>query len=131
VQRHVFYLGEINDSHGAAWQKSIEVSDEQQGQAIQCALFREVRPAAAQVRLNQQQLSRPRTCTRLSPQPRPIPLTIERCRTTLCHEVDISKREPHGKMQRANRVMLPSVEVVPVFQAHGANEAVPAKSATH
>ena len=67
VPRHVLYLGEINDSQRAAWQKSIEVFDEQQGQARQCALFPEDRlPAAAdasavQVRLNQLQLSRPRT----------------------------------------------------------------------
>ena len=67
VQRHVLYLGEINDSQRAAWQKSIEVFDEQQGQARQCALFPEDRlPAAAdasavQVRLNQLQLPRPRT----------------------------------------------------------------------
>jgi transposase len=67
VQRHVLYLGEINDSQRAAWQKSIEVFDEQQGQSRQCALFPEDRaPAvgdasAVQVRLNQLQLSRPRT----------------------------------------------------------------------
>ena len=66
VQRHVLYLGEINDSQRAAWQKSIAVFDEQQGQARQCALFPEDRiPAdaasAVQVRLNQLQLSRPRT----------------------------------------------------------------------
>ena len=67
VQRHVLYLGEINDSQRAAWQKSIEVFDEQQGQARQCALFPEDRiPAtdaafAVQVRLNQLQLSRPRS----------------------------------------------------------------------
>ena len=28
VQRHVLYLGEINDAQRAAWQKSIEVFDE-------------------------------------------------------------------------------------------------------
>jgi transposase len=67
VQRHVLYLGEINDSQRAAWQKSIEVFDEQAGQARQCALFPEDRTPAAgdtsavQVRLNQLQLSRPRT----------------------------------------------------------------------
>jgi len=67
VQRHVLYLGEINDSQRVAWQKSIEVFDEQQGQSRQCALFPEDRmPSAAdvsavQVRLNQLQLSRPRT----------------------------------------------------------------------
>jgi transposase len=67
VQRHVLYLGEINDSQRAAWQKSIEVFDEQQGSSRQCALFPEDRtPAhtdtpAVQVRLDQLQLCRPRT----------------------------------------------------------------------
>jgi hypothetical protein len=67
VQRHVLYLGEINDSQRAAWQKSIEVFDEQQGQSRQCALFPEDRTPesgdafAVQVRLDQLQLSRPRT----------------------------------------------------------------------
>jgi hypothetical protein len=67
VQRHVLYLGEINDSQRAAWQKSIEVFDEQAGQSRQCALFPEDRLPAAdaaavvQVRLSQLQLSRPRT----------------------------------------------------------------------
>ena len=67
VQRHVLYLGEINDSQRAAWQKSIEVFDEQQGQSRQCALFPEDRMpsvadvSAVQVRLHQLQLSRPRT----------------------------------------------------------------------
>lgn len=65
VQRHVLYLGEINDSQRAAWQKSIAVFDEEQGQSRQCALFPEDRtPAgdtpALQVRLDQLQLSRPR-----------------------------------------------------------------------
>ena len=66
VQRHVLYLGEINDSQRAAWQKSIEVFDEQQGQARQCALFPADRTPAAtatpvvQVRLDALQLSRPR-----------------------------------------------------------------------
>jgi len=66
-QRHVLYLGEINDSQRAAWQKSIAVFDEAQGQASQCALFPEDRTPAAsdtpavQVRLSQLQLSRPRT----------------------------------------------------------------------
>ena len=69
VQRHVLYLGEINDSQRAAWQKSIEVFDEVQGHSHQCALFPEDRTPAAphdpssvvQVRLAQLQLSRPRT----------------------------------------------------------------------
>ena len=67
VQRHVLYLGEINDSQRAAWQKSIAVFDEQDGQSRQCALFPADRPPAAsdtpavQVRLDGLQLSRPRT----------------------------------------------------------------------
>jgi transposase len=67
VQRHVLYLGEINDSQRAAWQKSIAVFDEQQGESRQCALFPEDRtPAcgelpAIHMRLDQLQLSRPRT----------------------------------------------------------------------
>jgi hypothetical protein len=67
VQRHVLYLGEINDSQRAAWQKSIAVFDEHQGQARQCALFPADRTPppgdtpAVQVRLDGLRLSRPRT----------------------------------------------------------------------
>lgn len=67
VQRHVLYLGEINDSQRAAWQKSIEVFDEQQGQSRQCALFPQDRTPpvsdtpVVQVRLAGLQLSRPRS----------------------------------------------------------------------
>ena len=67
VQRHVLYLGEINDSQHAAWQKAIAVFDEQDGQSRQCALFPEDRTPpttatpAVQVRLDQLQLSRPRS----------------------------------------------------------------------
>ena len=67
LHRHVLYLGEINDSQRAAWQKSIEVFDEQQGQSCQYALFPADRtPAvsatpAVQVRLDRLQLSHPRT----------------------------------------------------------------------
>jgi len=66
-QRHVLYLGEINDSQRLAWQKSIEVFDEGHGQSRQCALFPQDRtpPAggspAVQVRLEALRLSRPRT----------------------------------------------------------------------
>jgi transposase len=66
VQRHVLCLGEINDSQRAAWQKAIDVFDEQDGQTRQCALFPADRtpPAtntpAVQVQLSQLQLSRPR-----------------------------------------------------------------------
>ena len=67
IQRHVLYLGEINDSQRAAWQKSIAVFDEQQGQTRQCVLFPEDRTPpvtdtpAVQVRLDGLQLSRPRS----------------------------------------------------------------------
>ncbi len=67
VQRHVLYLGEINDSQRAAWQKCIAVFDEAQGQSRQCALFPEDRAPeasatpAVHVRLEQLQLARPRT----------------------------------------------------------------------
>jgi hypothetical protein len=67
VQRHVLYLGEINDSQRASWQKAIAVFDEQGGQTRQCALFPEDRtpPAtdtlAVQVCLDGLQLSRPRS----------------------------------------------------------------------
>ncbi|MEI6197470.1 MAG: IS1634 family transposase [Verrucomicrobiota bacterium] len=66
VQRHVLYLGEINDSQRAAWQKAIDVFDEHDGQTRQCALFPADRTPPAtntptvQVQLNQLQLSRPR-----------------------------------------------------------------------
>ena len=43
VQRHVLYLGEINDSQKAAWCKTIEVFDEGGQQARQLALFPEDR----------------------------------------------------------------------------------------
>jgi len=66
TQRHVLYLGEINDSQRAAWQKSIAVFDEQAGQARQCALFPEDRTPVpgptpvVQVRLDGLRLERPR-----------------------------------------------------------------------
>jgi len=66
-QRHVLYLGEINDSQRLAWQKSIAVFDEHHGQCRQCALFPQDRtpPAggapAVQVRLEALRLSRPRS----------------------------------------------------------------------
>jgi len=66
-QRHVLYLGEINDSQRLAWQKSIEVFDEQQGQSRQYVLFPEDRrpppssTPSVQVCLDRLRLSRPRT----------------------------------------------------------------------
>ena len=67
VQRHVLYLGEINDSQQAAWQKAIAVFDEQDGPSRPGALFPEDRPPpvsappAVHVRLDPLQLSRPRS----------------------------------------------------------------------
>jgi hypothetical protein len=66
VQRHVLYLGEINDAQRAAWCRSIEVFDEDQGSSGQMALFPEDRPApelacaVVQVKLSGLQLRRPR-----------------------------------------------------------------------
>jgi hypothetical protein len=39
AHRHVLYLGELNDSQRAAWERSIEVIDERDGQPRQIALF--------------------------------------------------------------------------------------------
>jgi transposase len=70
VQRQVLYLGEINDSQQAAWQRTIEVFAEGQARPLQMALFPEDRalPGACsvndsevvQVRLGDLQLRRPR-----------------------------------------------------------------------
>jgi hypothetical protein len=66
VQRHVLYLGEINDAQRAAWCRSIEVFDEDQGASAQMALFPEDRAApelacaVVQVKLSGLQLRRPR-----------------------------------------------------------------------
>lgn len=66
AQRHVLYLGEINDSQRLAWEKSIAVFDEDQGQHRQIALFPADRlpPAggteAIQVRLEGLRLEHPR-----------------------------------------------------------------------
>jgi hypothetical protein len=66
VQRHLLYLGEINDSQQAAWQKSIAVFSEGAAAPQQMALFPEDRvgPAGAvpqvQLRLHELSLHRPR-----------------------------------------------------------------------
>jgi len=66
VQRHVLYLGEINDSQRAAWCQTIEAFDEGGQQAKQIALFPEDRTAPAlacdvvHVRLSGLRLRRPR-----------------------------------------------------------------------
>jgi hypothetical protein len=66
VQRHVLYLGEINDSQKAAWCKTIQVFDEGGERPTQFAVFPDDRVAprldceVVQVKLNQLQLRRPR-----------------------------------------------------------------------
>lgn len=67
VERHVFYLGEINDSQQEAWLKCIEAFDPESQQQTKLALFASDRPvpvhAAAfgvQVRLGEFTLHRPR-----------------------------------------------------------------------
>lgn len=66
AHRHVLYLGEINDSQRVAWERSIAVIDERDGQARQLALFPSDRTPppsevdALQVRLSELRLSRPR-----------------------------------------------------------------------
>ncbi len=47
VQRHVLYLGEINDSQRAAWCQTIEAFDENGQSGKQIALFPEDRARAA------------------------------------------------------------------------------------
>lgn len=68
IQRHVLYLGEINDQQQVGWQKSIEAWSEDSSQHQQIALFPEdthplQTPADAQVvqiRLSELELHRPR-----------------------------------------------------------------------
>ena len=67
VERHVFYLGEINDSQREAWLKCIEAFDVESQQQTKLALFASERPVpmhatsyAVQVRLAEFSLHRPR-----------------------------------------------------------------------
>ena len=67
VQRHVLYLGELNDSQQRAWERTIAVFDEQTGEERQMALLPADRPPppvseteSVQVRLNELRLSNPR-----------------------------------------------------------------------
>ena len=66
VQRHVLYLGEINDSQQAGWQKSVAVFADGESDPQQVALFPEDRVGAAdtvpqiQLRLGALSLHRPR-----------------------------------------------------------------------
>src|SRR5271170_7638151 len=67
VQRHVLYLGEINDTQELAWRRSIEVLEEGAPQPRTLSLFPEDRGAGVladasivHVKLSQLQLRRPR-----------------------------------------------------------------------
>ena len=66
VQRHVLYLGEINDSQQAAWSEAIEVFDEGDQVTKQVALFPEYRHApkldcdVISIRISEMRLCRPR-----------------------------------------------------------------------
>ena len=66
VQRHLLYLGEINDSQAAAWRKTIEVFDEHHQRYEQYTLFPADRPIppdelnALSVVLSELRLLRPR-----------------------------------------------------------------------
>jgi hypothetical protein len=66
VQRHVLYLGEINDSQQAAWRKTIEVFADGEAQPQTMALFPADRPVevddatVVQIRLKDLDLRRPR-----------------------------------------------------------------------
>jgi hypothetical protein len=66
VQRHVLYLGEINDSQQEAWRKSIEIFEEGKARPTTVALFPEDRigpvddASIVRVRLDAMALRRPR-----------------------------------------------------------------------
>jgi hypothetical protein len=60
AHRHVFYLGEINDSQRAAWERTISVIDERDGEARQIALFPADGIDALQVRLSGMGFEHPR-----------------------------------------------------------------------
>src|SRR6266498_1434221 len=66
VQRHVFYLGEINDQQQAAWQKTIEIFEHGQTLPRTVALFPEDRaveiegPHIVRIKLSELQLRHPR-----------------------------------------------------------------------
>ena len=67
MQRHVLYLGEINDSQEAAWRKTISVFDEDKRQTQQLSLFPTDRPIPSDeanalcVVLTELRLHRPRS----------------------------------------------------------------------
>ncbi len=68
VQRHVLYLGEINDSRELAWRKSIEAIEERAPRARTLSLFPEDRceglidnGSIVRLKLKEMRLCRPRT----------------------------------------------------------------------
>ncbi len=66
VQRHVLYLGEINDAQQESWRKTVEIFEEGQARARQVALFPEERigsvddESVVRIRLSELSLRRPR-----------------------------------------------------------------------
>src|SRR6201996_6301965 len=75
VQRHVYYLGEINSSQAEAWRKAIEVFDEDQGRSRPLALFPDDRcevrdDDVIRLRLSEMRLCRPRVSGRVLPRRR-------------------------------------------------------------
>jgi hypothetical protein len=67
VQRHVLYLGEINDSQELAWRRSIEVLEDGQTRPRMLSLFPEDRcqglladASIVRVKLSELRVSRPR-----------------------------------------------------------------------
>ena len=76
VQRHVLYLGEINDTQQLAWRKSIEVFDEGAAQPRTLSLFPDDRcegvlpdTSIIRLRLSQMRLCRPRQWGRMLAHP--------------------------------------------------------------
>ena len=72
VQRHVLYLGEINDSQRAAWCRSIEVV-EGKSRSRQMALFPEDREAPALTRVMELRVSSRVSRQRLRSRGAPLP----------------------------------------------------------
>src|SRR5258707_6263051 len=69
VQRHVLYLGEINDTQELAWRRSIEVMEDGAARPRTLSLFPEDRcegllpdDSIVRLRLSQVRLRRPRHC---------------------------------------------------------------------
>src|SRR3954454_14380756 len=68
VQRHVLYLGEINDTQELAWRRSIEVLEEGATRPQMLSLFPEDRcegladSSIVRVKLSELRLRRPRQC---------------------------------------------------------------------